>query len=44
METEWWAECEACGTDTQVLVLDEEEAPQHCPMCGSSVEYEELED
>mgnify|MGYP006158795973 CR=1 len=44
METEWWGECDACETETQVLVLDEEEAPQYCPMCGSSVEYQELEE
>ena len=42
METEYWTECEACETETQVLVVDEEEIPQYCPMCGFSVDYEEL--
>jgi len=44
METEYWAECDQCDTETQVLVVYEEEIPQYCPMCGFSVEYEELED
>jgi rubrerythrin len=44
METEYWVECEVCGVETEVVVLDEEEVPQHCPMCGSVVEYEEIED
>ena len=44
METEYGALCEACETETQVMVLDEEEPPQYCPMCGTSVNYEELED
>ena len=42
MEKEYWASCDACETETQVLVLDE--VPCYCPMCGSSVEFEELED
>ena len=44
METEYWTECEACDTETQVMVIDQEEVPQHCPMCGFSCIYEELED
>lgn len=44
MEKEYWASCDACETETQVLVIDEEEVPCYCPMCGSSVEFEELED
>jgi predicted RNA-binding Zn-ribbon protein involved in translation (DUF1610 family) len=44
VETEYWALCDACETETQVMVLDEEEIPQYCPMCGTSVDYEELED
>ena len=44
METEWWAECAACETETQVLVVDQEEAPQYCSMCGSPLTYEELDE
>ena len=45
MELEYWTECESCETETQVIVIDEEEeVPQYCPMCGFSVEYEEVED
>ena len=40
MEQEYWTECEACETETQVMVIDEEEMPQYCPMCGFSVAYE----
>jgi len=44
MEKEYWVECHACDVETQVLVVDEDEIPQYCPMCGFSVEYEELEE
>lgn len=44
MEKEYWTECEACGTETQVLVIDEDEVPCYCPMCGYHSEYEELDD
>jgi len=44
METEYWTECEACETETQVMVIDQEEIPQYCPMCGFSVSFEELEE
>lgn len=44
METEYWTECEACDTETQVMVIDQEEIPQFCPMCGFQSDYEELEE
>ena len=44
MEQEYWAECQACEVETQVLVVDTDESPQFCPMCGSPLEYEHLED
>lgn len=44
METEYWLECEACDTEVQVLVVDQQEIPQYCPMCGSTATYEELEE
>ena len=43
-ETEYWTECVACETETQVLVVDNDEPPQFCPMCGSPVGFEELEE
>ena len=44
LETEYWTECPGCGVETQVLVIDEEEIPQFCPMCGMAVEFEELDE
>ena len=44
MEEEYWADCPACEVETQVLVIDNEESPQYCSMCGSPLEYELLED
>ena len=43
MATEYWTECEACETETQVLVVEDEEIPQYCRMCGFSVDYEEFD-
>ena len=44
MEKEYWFGCDACDTEVQVLVLEEQEIPQYCPMGGSTGTYEELED
>ena len=44
MEDEYWTECAACDTESQVLVLDSEEKPLYCPMCGSPMEYTLLEE
>jgi ribosomal protein S27E len=33
----WSVECSTCGTETEVLVYNEDEAPVFCPMCGNSV-------
>ena len=44
MEEEYWTECDACDTESQVMVIDSEEIPQYCPMCGSPMEFEALED
>lgn len=43
MEEEYWTDCVACDTETNVVVLDSEEPPQFCPMCGSPSEYELIE-
>lgn len=44
MEEEYYGQCDNCDVETQVLVLEEEELPLFCPMCGSSMEYEPLDD
>ena len=44
IEEEYAAACEACDTETQVLVLENEEEPRYCPMCGTPLEYDECED
>ena len=44
METEYWTECASCEVETQILVIDEEEVPQFCPMCGAPTDYEELDE
>ena len=40
MEEEYWTECDACECETQVMVIDNEEVPQFCPMCGSPVDFD----
>ena len=44
MEKEYWTECIACDTETNVIVVDSEELPEFCPMCGSPMTFEEVED
>ncbi len=44
MEEEYWTECVACDTETQVIVYDIDEVPQYCSMCGYPTKYELLED
>ena len=45
METDYWAEWQACDTEVEVRVIDEEyEQPRHCPMCGLPCEFEPLEE
>ena len=44
MEEEYWTECDACMTETQVVVMDQEEVPQFCPMCGSPCDYNILDE
>lgn len=44
MEEEYWAECPSCDTESQVLVIDNEEVPQFCPMCGMPLKFEQLEE
>jgi hypothetical protein len=44
MEEEYWTECAACDTESQVMVIDNEEVPQFCPMCGTPMRFELLEE
>ena len=44
MELEYFTHCEACDTESQILVMDSNELPQFCAMCGSPVTYESLEE
>ncbi len=44
MEEEYWTECAACDTESQVLVVDSEETPLYCPMCGSPMQFTVLEE
>jgi rubrerythrin len=40
MEQEYYTECEVCDTETHVLVVDADEIPEFCPMCGEMTEYQ----
>jgi predicted RNA-binding Zn-ribbon protein involved in translation (DUF1610 family) len=44
MEEEYWTECDACETESQVIVINDDEVPQHCPMCGYPSQFTKLED
>ena len=44
MEEEYWTECFACDTETQVIVIDNDEVPAFCPMCGSPSKYETVDE
>lgn len=44
MEEEYYGQCDNCDVETQVLVINEEEIPLYCPMCGSNMEFEPLEE
>lgn len=39
-EYEFELECSVCETRLSIVVFDSEEAPTHCPMCGSPCEDE----
>lgn len=40
MEEEYYGQCTNCDVETYVTVLDEDELPLYCPMCGCQMEYE----
>ena len=39
MEQEYYTVCEVCDTETQVLVVDVDDIPEFCPMCGELTDY-----
>jgi len=40
MEEEYWGLCEVCDLETRVAVVNSEDVPAFCPMCGSDLEFE----
>jgi hypothetical protein len=44
MEEEYYGQCINCDVETEVLVIDEEEKPLYCPMCGCQMEFESLDE
>jgi predicted RNA-binding Zn-ribbon protein involved in translation (DUF1610 family) len=40
MEEEYYGQCVNCDVETEVLVIDEEEKPLYCPMCGCQMDFE----
>jgi len=42
MEEEYWGLCDVCDTETQVMVVNSEDVPACCPMCGSDMDFENL--
>lgn len=44
MNSEFNIECPICDIETVVVVKYEEEIPRHCPMCGSDVEAEQVDE
>ena len=44
MEEEYYGQCDNCDVETQILVINEEEVPLYCPMCGANMEFELLEE
>lgn len=42
MEKEYSTFCVSCDVETELLVVDEEELPLFCPMCGEQTEWEDI--
>lgn len=40
-ETEYTGECVVCFTSMRLVVRDEEEVPVYCPLCGSTMDFEQ---
>ena len=44
MEEEYYGLCDNCDVETLVTVVNEEEVPVYCSMCGCSMEFESTTD
>lgn len=44
MEEEYIGQCDGCDVETRITVINEEEVPLFCPMCGYTTDFEPLED
>lgn len=44
METTYWTECEICDNVVKVMVMEGDEIPSTCPMCGEGADFEEIDD
>ena len=43
-EEKYWLECDVCDSVVKLTVLEGDDAPSVCPMCGSTADFEELDD
>ena len=41
METDYYGECDNCEVTTHVTIIDEDELPLYCPMCGCQMDFDE---
>lgn len=44
MEETYWTECEVCDCVVKVIVMEGEEEPTTCPMCGEGADFEQIDD
>ena len=43
-EITYWTECEICDSVVKVTVIDGEDEPTVCPMCGESADFKEIDE
>ena len=41
MEQQYSGQCANCEVETYVTVVDEDELPLYCPMCGCQMDFDE---
>ena len=39
MDELYWAVCDVCDTETEVSVVDADDTPSFCPMCGEQTVF-----
>ena len=42
-DIEYTGECVVCNTSMRLIVQEEEETPVYCPLCGSTMDFEQEE-